>query len=219
MDAAIDALTSMGFSKDLITRKVEDLLEIYDGEWVFIEESSYKVLIDLMLEEQEEPSKKKNDGDSASDSDEPSEDDYCTEPTRAPQDAEPTRAHQDAEPTRGHQDAEPSNARSEEHVNKRDAAIITQAGTRQQWKDISCIPPGCTQVDGQDNRFRRLRENDGQGEAVLHSPPKRRPCYGWIGGSDDEDECVYFITEASQRKEMRRGITPQKDRKSRFDVR
>lgn len=55
MDAAYDAMAPLGFSKELVRRKVKDLLQVYEGDvgWAFIEEASYKLLIDTILEEQE----------------------------------------------------------------------------------------------------------------------------------------------------------------------
>ncbi|KAL2933092.1 putative inactive histone-lysine N-methyltransferase SUVR1 [Bienertia sinuspersici] len=58
IDAAVDALRPMGFSPDLIRRKVKALLKEYGDEgWVFIEEAAYKLLIEFILEEQEKSEK------------------------------------------------------------------------------------------------------------------------------------------------------------------
>ncbi|KAI7746990.1 hypothetical protein M8C21_016298 [Ambrosia artemisiifolia] len=55
MDAAVDHMTSMGFSKPLVRKTVKDLLKVYgEGGWRFIEEDAYKVLIDAILEEQDD---------------------------------------------------------------------------------------------------------------------------------------------------------------------
>ncbi|XP_058109191.1 uncharacterized protein LOC131252593 isoform X2 [Magnolia sinica] len=55
IDAAIDALLPLGFSKELIRKTVDSLLKVYEGDsgWVFIEEASYKLVIESILEEQE----------------------------------------------------------------------------------------------------------------------------------------------------------------------
>uniref|UniRef100_A0A7C9E7G1 WIYLD domain-containing protein n=1 Tax=Opuntia streptacantha TaxID=393608 RepID=A0A7C9E7G1_OPUST len=55
MDTAIDALKPMGFLPDVIRKKVKELLEVYGGRegWAFIEEASYKLLIDSILEDKE----------------------------------------------------------------------------------------------------------------------------------------------------------------------
>ncbi|KAL4188372.1 hypothetical protein AMTRI_Chr08g202090 [Amborella trichopoda] len=55
VDAAIDALLPFGFSKSTITCTVNKLLKVYGGDsgWLFIEEASYRLLIDTILEDQE----------------------------------------------------------------------------------------------------------------------------------------------------------------------
>lgn len=54
MDAALDHMTAYGFSKPLIKKALQDLLKLYGDEgWRFIEEDAYKVLLDVILDEQE----------------------------------------------------------------------------------------------------------------------------------------------------------------------
>ncbi|KAK6933031.1 WIYLD domain [Dillenia turbinata] len=55
MDAAIDAMKEMGFAAPLVRKKVKDLLKVYDGDggWPFIEEFSYKLLIETILAPEE----------------------------------------------------------------------------------------------------------------------------------------------------------------------
>ncbi|GJW86247.1 WIYLD domain-containing protein [Tanacetum coccineum] len=54
MDAALDHMTAYGFSKPLIRKTLKDLLKLYGDEgWRFIEEDGYKVLLDVILNEQE----------------------------------------------------------------------------------------------------------------------------------------------------------------------
>ncbi|KAL4620905.1 hypothetical protein ACB092_06G189900 [Castanea dentata] len=56
IDAALDALLPMGFAEDLVRSTVSELLEAYGGDegWAFIEEASYKLVIDTILPESEE---------------------------------------------------------------------------------------------------------------------------------------------------------------------
>ncbi|XP_021828488.1 uncharacterized protein LOC110768923 isoform X3 [Prunus avium] len=61
MDAAIDAMTrEMGFDERLVRATVKELLKVYgvrgspDQGWPFIEEFSYKLLIEQLLEKQED---------------------------------------------------------------------------------------------------------------------------------------------------------------------
>ncbi|KAL9661098.1 hypothetical protein QQ045_025918 [Rhodiola kirilowii] len=52
VDAAIDAMKPFGFPADLVKRKLKELLKTYgDDGWVFIEEASYNLLIEVILEE------------------------------------------------------------------------------------------------------------------------------------------------------------------------
>ncbi|KAK7356014.1 hypothetical protein VNO80_15280 [Phaseolus coccineus] len=58
IDAALDAMQLYGFSRKLVRSTVKSLLDVYgrnDG-WVFIEDSSYTLLIDTLLEKQANPS-------------------------------------------------------------------------------------------------------------------------------------------------------------------
>ncbi|KAF2319041.1 hypothetical protein GH714_012921 [Hevea brasiliensis] len=62
MDAALDAMMSYGFPEELIVTTVKELLDVYgmDG-WPFIEEASYRVLLDSILEKVEKEAKEKGD--------------------------------------------------------------------------------------------------------------------------------------------------------------
>ncbi|PKA52010.1 hypothetical protein AXF42_Ash008239 [Apostasia shenzhenica] len=55
MDAAVAALTPLGFSKPMIRRTVRNLLKIYDDDaaWCFVEEANYKLVIETIVEGQE----------------------------------------------------------------------------------------------------------------------------------------------------------------------
>ncbi|KAL8552123.1 hypothetical protein ACS0TY_000982 [Phlomoides rotata] len=58
MDAAVDAMFMYGFDKELVRRHVNELLREYGAEspdeaWPFIEDCSYKELLESILREQE----------------------------------------------------------------------------------------------------------------------------------------------------------------------
>ncbi|OWM69970.1 hypothetical protein CDL15_Pgr025819 [Punica granatum] len=56
MDAALDAMGAMGFEEGVVKAAVKELLKLYTGKgWRFIEDDSYRVLIDKLLEEPEQP--------------------------------------------------------------------------------------------------------------------------------------------------------------------
>ncbi|KAL0556031.1 hypothetical protein IC582_004536 [Cucumis melo] len=56
IDAALDAMKQFGFPPKLVRDTVKELLDVYGGDdgWVFIEEGSYTLLIDTLLEKQNE---------------------------------------------------------------------------------------------------------------------------------------------------------------------
>nr|CAB3456566.1 unnamed protein product [Digitaria exilis] len=53
IDAAIDHLAPYGFPKPQIRKVINDLLKLYgrDG-WAFLEDGSYRVVLEKLLEEQ-----------------------------------------------------------------------------------------------------------------------------------------------------------------------
>ncbi|OAY63154.1 hypothetical protein ACMD2_13329 [Ananas comosus] len=76
IDAAIDALVPLGFSREVVRKTIKNLLKVYgeDG-WVFIEEACYKTVIEAILEEQVEETRmeevKANDGTVSEEADNP----------------------------------------------------------------------------------------------------------------------------------------------------
>nr|CAB3456629.1 unnamed protein product [Digitaria exilis] len=53
IDAAMDHLAAYGFPKPQIRKVINDLLQLYgrDG-WAFLEDGSYRVVLEKLLEEQ-----------------------------------------------------------------------------------------------------------------------------------------------------------------------
>ncbi|XP_027187751.1 uncharacterized protein [Cicer arietinum] len=51
MDAALDAMRQLGFEEKLVRGTIKELLDVYEGTqgWPFIEEGSYKLLIETIL--------------------------------------------------------------------------------------------------------------------------------------------------------------------------
>ncbi|KAF6153547.1 hypothetical protein GIB67_027414 [Kingdonia uniflora] len=49
MDAAIEFLGLMGVDSKVVRKAVNDLLKVYEGNWIFIEEYGYRVLIDTIF--------------------------------------------------------------------------------------------------------------------------------------------------------------------------
>ncbi|GLT89166.1 hypothetical protein SLE2022_071620 [Rubroshorea leprosula] len=66
MDAAWDAMRPFGFTQYMVVKTVKELLEVYGQQgWPFIEEFSYKVLLEAILDKVEAREKKKNDADAS----------------------------------------------------------------------------------------------------------------------------------------------------------
>ncbi|PIA61974.1 hypothetical protein AQUCO_00200160v1 [Aquilegia coerulea] len=216
MDAAIDALTPMGYSRSLIQSRVNALLKVYDGEWRFIEESSYQVLLDNILEEQEQECKNKalvamEDGDSAS---------AGAETSNAHNDSETPDACHVAESPDADNGALPCSSGKTGEVMTDDTTCTRQAGEKLEWRDISFMNHDRQQemalVNADDDSgIRGLGQNGLRRAAELI--PRRKPCYGFIGGGDDDD-LLYFETEMSQRKEMNKNNSYKKARRCRWDV-
>ncbi|KAI4384528.1 hypothetical protein MLD38_002670 [Melastoma candidum] len=53
VDAALDAMHPYGFDLKVVRLTIRELLKVYDGEWRFMEEDSYKLLIETIIEKQE----------------------------------------------------------------------------------------------------------------------------------------------------------------------
>ncbi|KAF8022041.1 hypothetical protein BT93_G2238 [Corymbia citriodora subsp. variegata] len=54
MDAALDAMRQYGFPERMVRQTVRELLEVYTGEWHFIEDDAYMILIEALLEKQDQ---------------------------------------------------------------------------------------------------------------------------------------------------------------------
>ncbi|RYR46208.1 hypothetical protein Ahy_A07g031966 isoform C [Arachis hypogaea] len=54
MDAALDAMKQFGFEEKLVQETVNELLDVYQGAWPFIEDGSYNLLIETILAKQED---------------------------------------------------------------------------------------------------------------------------------------------------------------------
>lgn len=60
LDAALKAMAALTFPEKLVRDTVDELLEVYGGDdgWGFIEDASYSVLIDTLLDKQQECTEK-----------------------------------------------------------------------------------------------------------------------------------------------------------------
>ncbi|KAI3705071.1 hypothetical protein L1987_75303 [Smallanthus sonchifolius] len=60
MDAAIDAMKPLGFAEEVVKAKMRELLEEYEGHYLFIEMDAYKVLLDSLIDQEVAPEETSN---------------------------------------------------------------------------------------------------------------------------------------------------------------
>ncbi|KAF8397315.1 hypothetical protein HHK36_016228 [Tetracentron sinense] len=214
IDAAIDALHPLGFSKNVVRETVKALLKVYGGSgWVFIEEASYKVVIETILEEEEKCLMKKDGS---------SEDGAKSLNIGRPSDAGTSREVVGIGPTCFSHD-------TTEHIIETESedSLSPAEGRKVSWKNISCVDNYLAQkqIDmvlpaSNSNCYSSSKDpcrgitREGKTDGGLeesdfiepiHSPPPlvglppwiRDSCHGWIS-SDDED-FVILKTDASLR--------------------
>ncbi|XP_042431006.1 uncharacterized protein LOC122017452 [Zingiber officinale] len=144
IDAAIDALLPCGFTKETIVATVNKLLKVYDDDaaWHVIEEDSYKLVLETILDDQEQDAR---------------------------------QAEKAKEGTRTLDTSSKQIVKTEQSVD---------------WKDISCTDMNHNLVTyhvglGQSTTAAVQLSQPNQ---IAEPQQKRRPCYGWISESEDEDE-------------------------------
>ncbi|XP_074569811.1 uncharacterized protein LOC141826462 isoform X2 [Curcuma longa] len=152
IDAAFDALLPYGFTKQTIEATIKKLLKVYDDDaaWHVIEEGTYKLVVETILDDQEQDAR------------------------QAEKAKEDTRALE----------------ASSKQIVKTD------------WKDISCTDmnhnlvtyrKGLGQSTTSAGDFKPHHNavticQLSQPNQITAPQQKRRPCYGWISESEDEDE-------------------------------
>nr|XP_011469900.1 PREDICTED: uncharacterized protein LOC101297485 isoform X2 [Fragaria vesca subsp. vesca] len=205
MAAAVEAMAEMGFEPKLVRQKVNRLLkdDLYGDEgWRFIEESSYSVLLDALLE------------------DETSGDDN--------ENASLSKDGNHVETT----GAGPSSSKVLLPCSNLEAVNITlqskdDLDPASHNEALNNSPP--TELPDASNFLPTVVETQGQeGTPVTHSAQqvdtlptrRRRPYYGWVGCEDDD---FVVLTEAPLPGVLRKMFIPNVDsgkrkRKSRWDV-
>ncbi|XP_077238727.1 uncharacterized protein LOC143879919 isoform X2 [Tasmannia lanceolata] len=174
IDAAVDALLPLGFSKYQICKTVNALLKVYEGDsgWVFIEEASYKLVIEALLEEQEQGLVKKEDS---------SEDEAGALAATTSKDVAV--------------DATTITYPGTTSTDPGTMGHITETGEKVDWKDISCTTERLAIASTGEDEMGRLidpREIDSDSRDIqpVRTPQiqRRKPCYGWISDDDADYE-------------------------------
>ncbi|XP_050208719.1 uncharacterized protein LOC126659471 [Mercurialis annua] len=235
MDAAIDAMRGFGFADEMIFSTINELLEVYGAEgWPFIEEAAYKVLLDTILEKVENETEEKGEGGDADNvkalASGPSS--SAVLPARSNEEAIGTELHTNkllednvvpaminadsAEPTDGfEQIPRPPHTGGEESSWK--DISLDQASRKKETSNAGGANPTNSRA------VEKLRINSSSVQRVDTLPKRqRKPCYGWLSGSDDESDIVE-LTPAPLPDKLAK-LLPQtnvvrKNRKRRWDVR
>ncbi|KDP44802.1 hypothetical protein JCGZ_01302 [Jatropha curcas] len=194
-DAAIDAMRSYGFPHKLINTTINELLDVYGLEgWPFIEETSYKVLLDNILEKIEKEAMEKRD---------------CKDGNETKSLAAGTSNSGSVPtcPTEENANEAPDTASGTNGIPNIALQIIgseTNAeGEGSSWKDINLDQDSKKQqmADAVKTEYRDFEAVEKLGSRS-HSPKydvlspdrvdafpggRRRPYYGWISNDDDWD--------------------------------
>ncbi|KAL9163854.1 hypothetical protein ABFS82_06G068500 [Erythranthe guttata] len=185
MDAAVDAMGQLGFPQDKVKKYVKELLKEYGGvdSWPFIEECSYKELIEAMLRgdseenDQEQAVKHENLME-----DENPEDDAPVEDIAGPSGTavqEPTLAAPQI-----------TNVPAQEEIDNA-------------WKDIlPCQSEGSAQDDIGTETKEHSSRNDPPSSANNVPTRRRLPCYGWIESDEEDDVDDFIVLKAAVPREV-----------------
>ncbi|KAM7263112.1 hypothetical protein ACFE04_000795 [Oxalis oulophora] len=176
-DAAYDAMKKFEFPLPLVKKMLKELLEVYTEEgWFLIEEDSYRVLIDAILEKLAEEQQKQA---------------PVLEKTAANQQRQ---VDHDSEEN-VNESCGGAEAVAMENVGIDNLATKESAGDDRHepsvggeesevYKDIHVVP----------EYYERSERNDPQPNPTRSG---RRPCYGWLAetSDDDDDEIMYLTPE------------------------
>ncbi|KAL4575507.1 hypothetical protein LXL04_022353 [Taraxacum kok-saghyz] len=177
MDAALDQVSCMGFSRQLIRRTVKNLLKVYgDDGWKLIEEDGYRVVLDFILDEQESAEKQKLLTHNESSQKEKTGKELAMAEINevTTKDASLT-IHTDITMDKTTLSSTLQDDHSIDNINTQcseNAPLTTTPA------DVAHTPgcsrkPSCGWISDDDN---------------VETSYKRKPCYGWISDHDDDDD-------------------------------
>ncbi|WJX58860.1 hypothetical protein P8452_44268 [Trifolium repens] len=216
MDAALDAMRQLGFHEKLVRETVEELLDVYEGTqgWPFIEEGSYKLLIETLLcVEDKVDAGKDGVGETSS----------AATPTTGITEVGSSGLLAHDSISRGSNDLE-SASQTNDHL---DAALIGNLEVEAGVMDTN-VPTergGAGESDHQ--TFGSNVENTIVKSSMIDSSKtsdklphnRRRPYHGWIA-SDDTTDLVCFPLPKNVEKLIGKSVAPERQRrKSRWDER
>ncbi|KAF5445581.1 hypothetical protein F2P56_034624 [Juglans regia] len=160
LDAALDAMRPYGFSEKLVQETVGELLNVYGGDdgWVFIEEVSYILLVETILEKLNA---------------------HTQEDAGSSQGKVEVAVDAEAPAVRPANGVTCPNSEAVEAVSQTNQATwqtneaLDTASEAHESQSMHCLPPAVT--------IQSKLPMDGL------PTPSRRPYHGWISNDDDED--------------------------------
>ncbi|KAK6933029.1 WIYLD domain [Dillenia turbinata] len=224
MDAAIDAMKPYGFPKSLVEKTVKRLLEVYDGDegWPFIEEFSYKLLIEAILEPQEKEvddlvQNEAVDGDDGPPQNEAADGDHAgpssmaeISPAQEPPGPNEELAVIDADKERDHA------PQVKRYLQGWRGSGLDESSHEAQVEDGTSKNFGSDQVVADEEEEINSTEDTPDMEQLPCITNRRsRPSYGWLGVENDEDDIVLLAPAPLGRAQGRRN---KQKRKPRWDV-
>ncbi|XP_022134195.1 uncharacterized protein LOC111006514 isoform X2 [Momordica charantia] len=192
IDAALDAMAPFGFSPKLVRDTVKELLSVYGGDdgWVFIEEGSYTLLIDTILDKLKDGVHEENE--------------------RAEIHEETSIAGCSSNPRDELTVKEIDDVLISPYEDNEAFRITTPLSTIDSEGRYRIDDAG----PGDDDHF---RSPPNQSAPAAHTPKiSRRPYHGWISSNDKKEDLVHLPPDPEFARLL---MTPtQRKRKQRWDV-
>ncbi|GAU36652.1 hypothetical protein TSUD_213060 [Trifolium subterraneum] len=219
MDAALDAMRQLGFEEKLVKETVEELLDVYEGlqGWPFIEEGSYKLLIETLLcveDKDSLPDDARKDGVGETSS--------AATPATGITDVGSSGLLAHDSISRGSNDME-SASQTNDHL---DSAQIGNLEVEAGAMDNVPTERGGEGESNQETFGSNVEDDTIVKSSMIESSktsdklPRngRKPYHGWITSDDTEDELVYFPLPKHVQKLIGKSVAPERRwRKSRWD--
>ncbi|XVE69383.1 hypothetical protein DITRI_Ditri09bG0147900 [Diplodiscus trichospermus] len=176
IDAALDALRPMGFRNDVVRKTIKRLLKAYGGDdgWSFIEECSYQLVIDSILEEQANAGQEKLEGDCSQTVNGEGTSDFEKLAAETCSETLETSCSNTALQTCNGLDC----------ASKANETLCTAKLTNESDSSHCKRPPS---VEAEDYVRRDLTPPPGPNLPQPDSTSTRKPYYGWICSDDEED--------------------------------
>ncbi|MED6108268.1 hypothetical protein PIB30_022077 [Stylosanthes scabra] len=205
MDAALDAMMQYGFEQKLVRETVNELLDVYEGAWPFIEDGSYNLLIETILAKQQDKENAKKDGVALTSSADATLATGITEvgSSSLVVNQDPSLLHAGAD---GLDSASQTNDHNQDTIPPSNQSVDVKDSSVPVIREEQNEPIPSDNVTGRNiNTPHNTHVNNagtsfvkGNMTESLEAPEKaprrrRKPCYGWISDDDNDDGKVELI--------------------------